>query len=128
MATLKQKKALAKIIENRGNVSKAMREVGYRPATAVNPKNLTDSDGFQELCNDYGLTNDLLIKSLVSDIKKKPKNRKPELELGFKVKGHLKDNEKPGDTYNTIVFTGEQAARIARRILTHRPASPARSD
>jgi len=49
MVTARQKLAVDKIIENRGNVSRAMLEAGYTPATAKNPKNLTDSDGYKEL-------------------------------------------------------------------------------
>ena len=48
MSTLKQKNVVAKIIENRGNISKSMRDVGYSKQTAKNPKNLTESDGFAE--------------------------------------------------------------------------------
>lgn len=93
MATTKQKLAAEKIVENRGNISKSMRQVGYSPKTAKNPKNLTSSKGFGELCSEYGLTNDLLIKSLVADIKKKVGNRKQELELAAKLLGLMgKDN------------------------------------
>ena len=42
MATLKQKAAIGKVIENRGNMGRAMLEAGYSPATAKNPKNLTE--------------------------------------------------------------------------------------
>jgi hypothetical protein len=49
MATEKQKRAIANVVENRGNVSKAMRDAGYTPATAKNPKNLTQSDAWTEL-------------------------------------------------------------------------------
>ena len=92
MSTIKQKKVLQKIIENHGNVSKSMREVGYSKNTALNPKkNLTDTKGFKELCEEIGLTDEFLTVALVSDIKSKPKNRKPELELGFKVRGRLTD-------------------------------------
>ena len=48
MPTIKQKKAFDKIVENHGNISKSMREVGYSEATAKNPKNLTKSKGWQE--------------------------------------------------------------------------------
>jgi len=48
MSTLKQKNVVVKIIENRGNISKSMRDVGYSKQTAKNPKNLTESDGFAE--------------------------------------------------------------------------------
>ena len=91
MATIKQIKAVEKIIENHGNVSKAMKEVGYKENTAKNPKNLTESDGFKELIEKIGLTDTFLTKALVEDIKKKKQNRKPEIELGFKIRGRLSD-------------------------------------
>ena len=40
MATEKQKQAIENIVENRGNVSKGMRDAGYAEKTAKNPKNL----------------------------------------------------------------------------------------
>ena|SRR3990167_11287931 len=49
MATEKQKLAAEKIMDNHGNVSKTMLEVGYTEATSKNPKNLTESDGWKEL-------------------------------------------------------------------------------
>ena len=49
MPTEKQKKAAEKIVENHGNISKTMKDVGYSENTAKNPKNLTDSDGWKEL-------------------------------------------------------------------------------
>lgn len=49
MSTVKQKLALEKVIENRGNISRSMREVGYAPSTAKNPSNLTSSKGWNEL-------------------------------------------------------------------------------
>lgn len=51
MATTKQKKAIEKIVETRGNVSKAMREAGYDETTAKNPKNLTNSKAWDKLVN-----------------------------------------------------------------------------
>ncbi len=59
MATDKQKRAFNKIVENRGNISKTMKEVGYTKASAQNPKNLTESLGWKELINTY-LPNSLL--------------------------------------------------------------------
>ena len=47
--TFKQKKAFDKIVENHGNVSKTMLEVGYDENTARNPKNLTESKGWKKL-------------------------------------------------------------------------------
>src|SRR3990167_7436761 len=117
MATTRQKLALHKSIKNGGNISKAMVEVGYSPATAHTPQKLTKSKGFIELCEEIGLTDDFLAKALYDDIKAKKQDRKPELELAFKVKGRLKEqDEKPkGNTYN--IFIAEQRGRIARRVL-----------
>lgn len=89
MATNKQERALNKMVENGGNVSRAMRDVGYSFNTAKTPQKLTESLGFIELCEERGLTDDLLINALVEDIKKKKGNRRAELELGFKIKGRF---------------------------------------
>jgi len=110
MATIKQKKALDKVIENRGNVSRAMMDVGYQPATAKNPKNLTESIGWKELCLERGLTEDFLVKALVKDIEDKPGNRKSEIELGFKVIGRLSDRPEGNKTL-IVVVSGESAKR-----------------
>lgn len=49
MPTLKQKRAFDKVVENGGNVSAAMREVGYSAETAKTPQKLTESDGWKEM-------------------------------------------------------------------------------
>lgn len=90
MATIKQRKALDNLIENRGNVSKAMRDAGYTEASAKNPSNLTNSVAYQELMEAY-LPDDMLLRALADDIEKKESNRKPELELAFKLKGRMVD-------------------------------------
>ncbi len=97
MSTIKQNLALEKMVENGGNVSQAMRDVGYSENTAKTPQKLTESIGFMELCEDKGLTNDLLVSALIEDIKTKKGNRKAELELGFKIKGHLVQKTGNGD-------------------------------
>lgn len=110
MPTLKQQAAFDKVIENRGNVSRAMLEVGYDPTTAKNPKNLTTSKGWKQLCDEHGLTEDFLVDALVEDIEKKPQNRKAELELGFKVLGRL--TERPeGNKTLILMVSGETASR-----------------
>ena len=85
MATIKQRLAINKIVENRGNLGKSMIQAGYDPTTAKNPKNLTDSKGYKELLAEYGLTEELITKSLVSDIKAKPEKRFLELSLGADI-------------------------------------------
>lgn len=59
--TQKIKEAFKKSLENRGSVSKAMLEVGYAPATAKNPKNLTQTKAWKELLDEY-FPDDLLGK------------------------------------------------------------------
>jgi hypothetical protein len=64
MATSKQRKTAEILVENRGkSVSGAMREAGYSGATAKNPKNLTESDGWQELMDKF-LPDDMLLEAL----------------------------------------------------------------
>ena len=93
MATSKQKKAVDKLVENGGNVSKAMEAAGYSKATAKTPQKLTESKGFMELLDEYGLTENLIVTALVEDIKMKPQNRKAELELGAKLRSMLVDRK-----------------------------------
>lgn len=85
---MKQKKALDNYVENHGNASKAMRDAGYSDASAKNPKNLTESKGFKQLAAEK-LSDDFLIDALNADIASKEGNRKPELELAFKIRGKL---------------------------------------
>lgn len=58
MATIKQKIAMEKTLENIGNMKlepmgKIMLEVGYKKSVAKNPKILTESKGWQELLNEH---------------------------------------------------------------------------
>lgn len=48
MATIKQKRAVSKLMGNSGNVTKSMREAGYKEGTVNTPQRLTDSKGFKE--------------------------------------------------------------------------------
>ncbi len=52
MATIKQKNAIENIVENRGNVSKGMRDAGYADKTVKNPSNLTESKAWEEIMED----------------------------------------------------------------------------
>lgn len=91
--TKRQKLALDNLVVNGGIVQPAMRAANYAEATVNTPQKLTESKGFKLLCEERGLTDKLLVDSLVEDIKKKKQNRKAELELGFKVKGKLSEAE-----------------------------------
>lgn len=85
--------AVDKIVENRGIMGKAMVDAGYSENTAKNPKNLTESDGYKQLLEEKGLTPGLIVESLVSDIKAKPKQRLGELSLGADIL-QMKQKEK----------------------------------
>lgn len=115
MATIKQKKVLMKIVENGGNLHKAMLDVGYSPLTSKNPKNLTNSKGFQELLNEY-LPDELLTNVHLQGLKAtrihtshtEPDREIPDfgvrhkyLETAYKVKGKINDDS--GDTKIMIV-------------------------
>jgi len=91
MPTQKQEKALDKILENPRSIGSAMREVGYSKNTAVHPKELTESKGFQQLLEEKGLTKSLIVESLVEDIKSKPGRRLGELQLGGEIVGIKKE-------------------------------------
>lgn len=90
--TGKQKHAVAVLGEKGGSISNAMREAGYSEMTLKTPQKLTESRGFLALCDELGLTDDFLVSALTDDIKVKKANRKPELELAFKIRGRLKDS------------------------------------
>lgn len=110
MTTLKQQIAINKMVENGGNIGQAMRDAGYSENTAKTQQKLTESKGFLELCEEHGLTENLLLTALVEDILSKKGNRKAELELGFKVRGQLVQKtdltsaDKPIITGMQIVF------------------------
>jgi hypothetical protein len=122
--TVRQRLALKEMVENGGQVVKAMIKVGYSKNTAHTPQKLTDSKGFQQLCDEIGLTDDFLVNALVNDIKEKPKNRKPELELAFKVKGRLKDNPDLPPQNNIFIFNDDQLRQIAARTINGDTTSP----
>jgi len=112
--SLKAKRAISNFIGNRGtSMAKAMVQAGYSPVTARNPKNLTDTKLFKDTMQELGLTDDLLVRALVSDIKSKPKRRFKELELGFKVTGRLSPEGMGGQQTNIqINITGHASNRF----------------
>lgn len=62
MATYKQKLAAQKLVENGGNIGKAMVEAGYSKATAKTPKKLTESLGWKELMKEQSIPDEELLK------------------------------------------------------------------
>lgn len=51
--TIRQKLLVARLVENKGNVSKSMREVGYSAKHAKNPQQITSSPTFQALLDEF---------------------------------------------------------------------------
>lgn len=90
MASLKQRKATQKMVENGGNASAAMRYAGYSEKSINNPSSLTQSKGFRAILEASGLTETLVASALVEDIKKKPQNRAKELALASDILGMRK--------------------------------------
>jgi len=62
--TLRQLAVVNKILENKGNVSKAMREAGLSPAYAKNPQQFMESEAVQDLLSKAKVTlsDDILIQ------------------------------------------------------------------
>jgi hypothetical protein len=103
MATQRQRKAIENAVENGGNVSRAMRAAGYSPKTAKNPKKLTESKSWEQLMDEL-LPDKVLLQALSDDIGAKPGDRKPELELAFKVKGKLREGAKITDPAGRTLY------------------------
>lgn len=115
MATMRQKMAVSKILENHGKISTAMRESGYMETTSSTPKNLTNSKGFKQLMKECGLTEELISTALVDDIKAKKKNRVAELGLGAKIlKMTDNDETKQGHSIAFIVWGSKDGGNPIR--------------
>ena len=113
MATTKIKRAIAEIGVNGGNISKAMRTVGYAPSTAARTDKLVRRKGFKELMEKV-LPDSLLLKVHQEGLEatthfseglgkgesvlvEKPDYsvRHKYLESGYKIKGKYKEVETP---------------------------------
>ena len=121
MATIKQKKAAKKTIENYGNVSKSMREVGYSKNTAKNPKVLTESNGWKELMKEY-IPDKLLAEKHKELLNKKIKGELDPnavgkgLDMGYKLKGkYTPEKVEHSGEIATIVTEAELAEYIKWR-------------
>jgi hypothetical protein len=124
MTSIKQRKAIQNAVENGGNISRAMIDAGYSPATAKNPSKLTQSKAWQELMEAY-LPDDTLLRALADDIEKKVGNRKAELELAFKLRGKMVERlDHTSDGQPLQTFTNEQLDIIfSRRNTGSNPGS-----
>jgi hypothetical protein len=91
--TKRQKLAFDNLVELGSTKKEALVKAGYSEKTAVAPTKVTESRGFITLMEEAGLTDEFLNNCLYEDIEAKPKNRKAEIELAYKLKGHLKDKD-----------------------------------
>ena len=107
--TLKQKAVAKKILENPSKpLGQAMREAGYSENSAIAPtKNLTSSEGWQELMNKYlpdpdvfevhqqGLKANKIISSHTEPDYEYPDHaiRLKSVDLAYKVKGYYVDKQ-----------------------------------
>lgn len=132
MATLKQQKAINNAVENGGNVSRAMIDAGYSPATAKNPDKLTKSSAWIELMEEH-LPDDLLAKKhkeLLTTPKKVRTFKKGELEseteeldthaiskgleLAYKIKDKFAPEQKGVTQVQNNYFFSPKAAEAAK--------------
>jgi len=120
----------AKVLEKRGkrvSVSAAMREVGYSPATAKNPQQLTKSKTWKELLKEF-LPDDELARvhreqleatDVVFRGKKRievPDNRArlTAVDMGYKLKGKYAAEKLEIDDPYERMSNGELADKIAK--------------
>ncbi len=107
MVTTKQKKAVQRIIENHGNVSKAMREAGYTDATAKNPSNLTESKGFKKASDPFVQQMIAERQRLIDSLKTEELN-----EIRYKDKTDALDKL----TKNIQLLSGEETDKVGHSV------------
>lgn len=64
-----------------------VKQAGYTDAMATKPVVVTRSQGFLAALDELGLTDDLVVSSLVEDIRLKPQRRAFELSIAAKIRG-----------------------------------------
>ena len=125
MPTLKQTMLVGKVIETRGNTSKAMSSVGYSSISAHNPQQVTRSKGWLQLTEKY--LPDLHLARKHREFLDSPKvvrtYRKGELlteeeetsaqavkalDLAYKIKGKYHDDQQQ-QTNIAIIISGSSA-------------------
>ncbi len=112
MSTYKQKLAASKLVENGGNIGKAMIDAGYSPKTAKTPQKLTNSMGFRlvldKLIPDIELLKkhkELLYANKISSfdfgkgreayVKPDYRIRIKALDMYYKIKGYYRHDANP---------------------------------
>ncbi len=140
MTTLKQRIAFKEIVENGRSASAAMREAGYSAKTATAPAKLTTSDGFKELMEQMGISDEKLAKRLDEgldatkavvmgkesnesfvDIQPDYMVRHKYIETSFKLKRYL-DNDKKDFNFN-VNFINNVPRPTSTKHITESEAS-----
>ncbi len=95
--TIRQRLVATKIMENRGNISKTMLQAGYSPKTAKNPKNLTNSRGWQQLMDKFLPDQKLL--QVHQELLQNPdwRARNEGLDKAYRIKGRMRSNSIDAD-------------------------------
>lgn len=114
-ASQKQKKATALVLQGQ-SVSSAMLEAGYTPASAKNPKNLTQTKYFIDIMEKHGVTDDKIAKVLdeglgaVKNGEADYSTRHKYMETALKVKKLTEGEEKGGGdiTINIINYSRDE--------------------
>lgn len=124
--SIRQKLVAQKVVENRGNVSKAMKEAGYSDAYASNPQQFKASKTWEELLDEY-LPDELLTKVAVEGLFAKRRQTSPTegdrevedyavrqryLETSLKMKGKIidkKDLTTKGEKITTFTVATKEA-------------------
>lgn len=98
------------LVDTRGSVSEAMRRAGYPETTAKNPKNVTESKGFQMALQEAGIGLDDLNFEFAKDLHDDKKRTVQHLQLGYKLHGKLKDTQEGNKTL-ILITTGDSNTR-----------------
>ncbi|MDO8570562.1 MAG: hypothetical protein Q7R97_03175 [Candidatus Daviesbacteria bacterium] len=117
MATLRQKIVASKLVENGGNIGRAMISAGYAPATAKTPQKLTNSIGWQKLMDKFLPDKKLL--QVHQELLDNPdwRARDSGLDKAYKIKGKL------GNTQGEKETVSQEIREVIFRIRTILPDS-----
>lgn len=106
---MRQKKAFENVLENGGNLGKALVDAGYSETTSKRPKKVTETKGWKELLDKY-IDDNLLQETLKNGLKAEyndlpdHKTRHKYLETALKLKNKFPD--KAGIDVNIVQITG----------------------
>lgn len=100
-----------KLVSNKINKGKALREAGYSETIANNPQLVTESQGFKHYMAKYGFTEDNLAQLLAEDIVNKPGERLGELKFAAELMGLLTKD------VNLNVTQIDESRELMKRII-----------